>query len=124
MSLDYKWMSQGGLLLDGTGDIALTATGMETIIAMVRTRLKATVKAWQQYQIGIGLEEFTGGPSDATAQTSIQKQVASSLSTLLPSSMFTVSTLLLGSQIQIYVYIANQLIATTTVQINVNPQQG
>lgn len=117
-------MSQGGLLLDGSGDIASTSTGMETIISMARTRLKATTNAWQQYQIGAGLDSFVGSTPNAATQTAIQKQVAASISGLLPASMFTVSTLLLGTQIQVYVYIANQLIATATVPTNVNPQQG
>lgn len=121
MAVDYKWMSQGGLLLDGTGDIAFTSTGMETIIAMVRTRLKAAVDGWQLYKIGCGLQDYIGDPSDSNTELNIQRQTLNAISKgFLPTSLFSVTTLRLGDEIQVYVYLSNQLIATTTVSFNSN----
>ena len=38
---DLRWTSQGGVLMDGTGDIAITLTSIEELETMVATRLKA-----------------------------------------------------------------------------------
>lgn len=120
MAIDYKWMSQGGLLLDGSGDIALTGSSLETIIAMTRTRLKAAIDGWQAYPgMGAGLEAFRGSTSDAATETNIQRAVLSAISTgFLPASMFTVNTLRIYGQIQVYVFINQQLIATASVATN------
>jgi len=119
MALDYKWMSQGGLLLDGTGDIAFTSTGLETIVAMVRTRLKAAVDGWQLYRIGCGLDQFPGDTADTNTEVAIQRQVLNAISNgFLPASMFSVTTIKLGSVIQVYVYLNNQLIANTAVSFS------
>lgn len=118
MSIDYKWQSNGGLLLDGTGDIASTQSPMETAIDMVRTRLKATLKAWKLYQIGAGLDTFIGNSSSAEAETAIQRQVLGALSkNYLPSGTFDVRTLRLGGTIQVYVYISDKLIAQAEVPL-------
>lgn len=125
MSIDLKWMSEGGLLLDGTGDISLTASNMETIVAMVRTRLKSAIDGWKLYNIGAGLDKFPGNASDAALEITIKRQVLSSISAgFLPSSVFTVSTLRLGEEIQVYVYLNKQLIATASVTINTNNVTG
>lgn len=118
MSIDYKWQSNGGFLLDGTGDIASTQSPMETAIDMVRTRLKATLKAWKLYQIGAGLDTFIGNSSSAEAETAIQRQVLGALSkNYLPSGTFDVRTLRLGGTIQVYVYISDKLIAQAEVPL-------
>lgn len=126
MAQDYKWMSQGGLLLDGSGDIAFTSSALETIVSMTRTRLKATTNAWQLYPgMGAGLENFRGFTSDAEAEVAIQRTVLTSISSgFLPQSMFTVNTLRIYGQIQIFVFLNNQLIATSSVPTTVNNNTG
>jgi hypothetical protein len=119
MSTDYKWMSQGGLLLDGAGDIAFTNTSLETIVTMVRSRLKSAINGWKLYRIGAGLDDFPGDTSNAAEEISIRRRVLTAISSgYLPVSLFTVSTLRLGSEIQVYVYLSNQLIAQSTIVLN------
>lgn len=121
MSVDYKWMSSGGLLLDGSGDIAFTNSPLECVSSMVATRLKAAVNGWRQYKIGCGLEDFVGNSADASTEVDIQRRVLQALSTnYLPVGVFNVKTLRLGGDIQVFVYINNQLIASTTVNVNSN----
>ena len=117
MSQDYKWMSQGGLLLDGTGDISFTSSNLETIISMVRTRLKSAVNGWQLYPgMGAGLESFRGNTSNAEIEITIQRTVLNAISAgFLPASMFNVNTLRIYGQIQIFVFLNNQMIATSSV---------
>lgn len=118
MAIDYRWMSQGGLLLDGTGDISFTANGLETIVSMVRSRLKAAVDGYKLYTIGCGLDSFRGSTSDADTEAAIIRQVQSQLTTgFLPTAALTVNSLVLGEEIQVFVFLQNQLIATTTVTI-------
>jgi hypothetical protein len=117
MAIDYSWMSEGGLLLDGQGDIAL-ATNRETIVAMVRSRLKAAVDGWKLYRIGAGLDRYPGNTSDADMETTIKRQVQLAVSNgFLPASAFQISTLRFGSVIQVFVFLNQQLIATTDVNL-------
>lgn len=121
MSVDYKWMSNGGLLLDGQGDVAFTSTSMETIIDMVRTRLKAAVDGWKLYRIGAGLDEFPGNTSNSEMEVAIRRRVLSTISNgYIPTSMFTVSTIRLGGEIQVFVYLNDQLIAEASVSFTTN----
>jgi len=115
--VDFRWMSKGGLVLDSTGDISLTATPWECLATMVNTRLKAAIDGWKLYQIGADLENLIGTTVAAELELSIQRQVQSALSQdFLPTGSFTVSTLLVGPQtIQVFVYVQNQLVASTTV---------
>lgn len=116
MSVDFKWMSKGGFLLDGGGDLAFTGSPMECAISMVRSRLQAALDGWKQYRIGAGLDDYRGSTSDSSTEQSIQKSVIAALSNrYLPSSAFTVSTIRLGGEIQVYVYLNGQLIAQATV---------
>jgi hypothetical protein len=119
MSTDYKWMSQGGLLLDGNGDIAFTSSDLETTVSMVRTRLKAATDGWQAYPgLGAGLENFRGQTSNAETELSIQRTVLNAISAgYLPQSMFTVNTLRIYGQILIFVFLNNQMIASSSVPI-------
>lgn len=121
MSVDYKWMSDGGFLLDGSGDLALTDSPMECATAMVRSRLKAAIDGWQLYRIGCGLEDYLGGTSDSAAETSIRRRVLAALSNrYLPSSSFDVKTLRLGEQVQVFVYMQQRLIASISVNTTPN----
>jgi|SRR5271166_2354183 len=118
MAIDFRWMSEGGLLLDGQGDLALT-TNMETVITMVRTRLKAAVDAYKLYRIGAGLDRYPGNTSDADMEAVIQRQVTLAISAgFLPASVFQVTTLRFGGNIQVYVYLNQEMIATATVDLS------
>jgi hypothetical protein len=114
---DFRWMSQGGLVLDSTGDISFTASPWECLAAMINTRLKAALDGWKLYAIGADLENLIGTTVAAELELSIQRQVQASLSQdFLPTGVFTVSTLVVGPQtVQVFVYVQNQLIAATTV---------
>ena len=76
MSVDWRWQSNGGILLDGTGDIALTSDGTpESLLDIVRTRLKTTLNGWKLYRIGADLETFLGELIDPELELSIARQV-------------------------------------------------
>ena len=114
---DFRWMSQGGLVLDQTGDISFTASPWECLAAMVNTRLKAAIDGWKLYRIGADLLNLIGSTVNAELELSIQRQVQASLTQdFLPTGAFTVSTLRVGPRtIQVFVYVQNQMVASTTV---------
>lgn len=114
-------MSQGGIMLDGTGDIAFTDSPLDCVSQTVRSRLKSAIAGWKLYKIGCGLEDFVGGTADVTAETAIQRRVIQALSTnYLPAGVFNVKTLRLGGVIQVYVYINQQMIASIQVDVSSN----
>jgi len=120
MANDLKWMSGGGLILDGNGDLAIT-TGMETVISMVRTRLKAAIDGWKLYRIGAGLDDFPGNTSNTETEIAIRRRVMQSISDgYIPTNVFTVTTLRLGDEIQVLVYLKDQVVAQATVNANQN----
>jgi hypothetical protein len=108
----------GGILLDGSGDIAVTSSIQEELQTMVATRLKASINSWQLYQIGANLDSYRGSSIgiNNNVELSIQKQVTSDLTNqLLPPGSFTVSTIPFGNQIQVLVYLGSTLIASSSV---------
>jgi hypothetical protein len=115
--VDLRWMSQGGLLLDPTGDISFTASPWECLVAMANTRLKAAIDGWKLYRIGADLATLIGTTVAQELELSIQRQIQASLSQdFLPAGSFTVATILVGQQtVQVFVYVQNQLVASTTV---------
>jgi len=121
--IDYSWQSNGGILLDPTGDILLTEpTGLECLQDMVITRLKAALNGWQLYNIGADLQRDTGNTADAEIEVTIQRQITQSMTNqFLQSGDFTVQTLRDGDAITAFVYINNSLIATAQVQKNQPP---
>ena len=93
--MDLRWTSQGGVLIDGTGDLAVTLTPQEELETMTATRLKAAVDGWKSYAIGAGLEDFKGSSIGINQNTelAIQRRVTSSLTNqFLPAGSFTVQT--------------------------------
>jgi hypothetical protein len=93
--MDFRWTSQGGVLIDGSGDIAMTVTPQEELETMVATRLKAAVDGWKLYRIGAGLDDFKGSSIGINQNTelAIQRRVTSDLTNeLLPAGSFTVQT--------------------------------
>ena len=117
MAVDFRWMSRGGVLLDSTGDVSFTQSPWECLRSMANSRLKAAFDGWKSYQIGADLENVIGSTVAAELETTIQRQVESSMSQdFLPMGSFTVSTLKVGNQAyQVFVFIQNQLVASTTV---------
>ena len=117
---DLRWTSQGGVLMDGTGDIAITLTSIEELETMVATRLKAAINGWKLYLIGANLDAFIGSSVGINQNTAlaIQRQVIASLTNqLLPAGSFTVQTIVLGNEIQVLVYLGPSLVATQTVTV-------
>jgi hypothetical protein len=117
MSVDLNWQSLGGVLLDGTGDIAFTVTPYQCLQQMTNTRLKAAVDAWKLYPtIGADLESAVGQTVSQEIQQTLQRQVQASLTNdFLPSGSFSVKTVPVGDMIQIFVFLGNSLLASTTV---------
>ena len=113
MTIDWRWQSAGGILLDGTGDIAFTdGNTNESLADMVRTRLKAALTGWQCYAIGADLETLLGSTMDAELEARIQRQVTTSLSDqFLSRGSFQVQTLPNGGRMSVLVYISQQLVA-------------
>jgi hypothetical protein len=117
---DLRWQSYGGVLIDGTGDLALTTSAQEEIETMVATRLKASLNSWKLYSIGAGLDSFEGSPLGINQNTTlaIQRQVNAALTyQLLPAGSFTVSTVVFGNEVEVLVYIGKSLVASTTVSV-------
>jgi hypothetical protein len=120
MPVDFRWSSQGGIMLDGTGDICLTSDPIESYADMVRSRLKAAINAWKLYPgIGAGLKQSLGYANSNETEIALRKRVLSSLTTnFLPSGTFDVNTLALDDEITVMVYLNQSLIAQATVSTN------
>jgi hypothetical protein len=116
--MDIGWMSQGGMLLDGSGDLRTTANSLEEVTSMIDTRLKAAVDGWKLYNIGAGLEVYPGMPVNNDTELSIQRAVSAALTyQFLPVGSFSLQTIAIGNQIELYVYINNTLITSTTLSL-------
>lgn len=117
---DFSWQSNGGLLLDTTGDIALTEpSGRQSLQDMIVTRLKAAIDGWQLYNIGSDLRSAMGNIVSEEIEVTLQRQVTQSLTNqFLNKGDFTVQTLADGDLITVYVYVNSSLIATALVQQN------
>lgn len=117
---DFRWMSRGGTLIDSTGDIASWGSMEESVVDVVRSRLKAAVNGWKAYAIGAGLQDRIGDTVDPELEIKIQRQVADSLTrSFLSRSDFSVKTIAQGDQIRVLVYINRKLVA----QAMVSPDQ-
>jgi len=115
---DLRWTTMGGVLMDGAGDLALTTLATEELSTMVATRLKAAVKGWKLYPIGAGLDSFIGSPVGINQNTelAIQRRVSSTLTyQFLPVGSFTIQTLTLGNEVEVFVYLGSSLIASYSV---------
>ena len=117
--VDFRWMSQGGLLLDGDGDIALTsASTLESLEDLVRTRLKAAYDGWQLYKIGADLEATAIGKiNSAELEIKVRRQAATSLSDILSPGSYEVLTLRRESELTVLVYLRGSLLAQTTISL-------
>jgi hypothetical protein len=117
MSVDFRWQSQGGILLDGSGDIATTdPSTMESTVDVVRSRLKASLNGWKLYAIGADLQARVGDIIAPELEIALQRQVYNSLTnSFLPRGSFTVETLSFGDTVRVLVFISQTLIAQATV---------
>ena len=115
--LDFRWQSQGGILLDGSGDIACTnPSTMESTVDVVRSRLKAALNGWKLYAIGADLQARVGDIIAPELEIALQRQVYNSLTnSFLPRGSFTVKTLSFGDTVRVLVFISQTLIAQATV---------
>lgn len=114
---DFRWQSNGGLLIDGSGDIACTDPGsMESIQDIVRSRLKAAVDGWKLYRIGAGLNERLGSTVGPETEIALRRQVTQCLTnSFLPAGSFKVETLSDTDRIHVFVYVNQQLIGKAVV---------
>lgn len=121
--IDWRWQSNGDLLLDGTGDIAVTnSSTLESIVDMVRTRLKAAINGWKLYAIGADLDARIGDTMGPELELTLRRQVQQALTKqLLPIGSFQVQTLADNGKITIFVYLNNSLIAQTVVNTQTTP---
>lgn len=110
MSIDLKWMSCGGLLLDGRGDLALETDPVSSVKDVIRSRLKADFDGWQLYRIGAGLQNRLGDTIGEELEVQIKRQVLESLShEFLPSAACDVETVVTGpGKILVIVYLDNE----------------
>jgi hypothetical protein len=115
--VDFCWQSQGGVMIDGTGDIACTDDStMDSVVDIVRSRLKAALNGWKLYAIGADLQSAVGQAIDPELELTLQRQVSQSLSDgFLSQSQFQVTTLVTGSKILVLVYLDSQLIVQAAV---------
>ena len=110
-----SWGQNGGIYLDGTGDIAQSSPN-DCLADMVRTRLRARLQGWQLYAIGADLATLPGTTCDATAELMAQRMVTAALSnSFLPQGSFQVQTTRAGGQLNVYVFLSNTLLAQATV---------
>jgi hypothetical protein len=119
--MDLRWTSMGGLLLDGTGDLASTSSNQEELESMAQTRLKAAINSWKLYtNIGANLVAFEGYPLGVNTNTvlAIQRSVTASLTNqFLPAGSFNVQTVVYGNEVQVLVYLGQSIIASTTITV-------
>lgn len=116
---DLRWQSYGGLLVDSTGDIAMTsdttpAGRWEELATMVATRVKAALNSWQLYAIGADLDSLPGKAPPSELELAVKQSITYALSNdFMPSGSFTVNTLSQGSEITIFIFVQNQLLYST-----------
>lgn len=113
---DFAWSTSGGLLIDDTGDIAFSISDWDCLRDMINTRLKTTLDGWKLYSIGANLQSVIGLTENQDLEDQIKKLVQISLTNqFLPLGSFTVSTIIIGNIIKVYVFIQNTLVTSYSV---------
>jgi hypothetical protein len=114
---DFVWQSQGGVLIDGTGDLACTVEStLDSTVDVVRSRLKAALNGWKLYAVGADLQAGVGQAIGPELELTLERQVTQSLSDgFLASSSFQVQTLATSGQVLVLVYLSGQLIVQAAV---------
>ena len=115
--VDFQWQSQGGLLIDGTGDIACTSEStIDSAVDIVRSRLKAALNGWKLYAMGADLQAGVGEAVGPELELTLKRQVTQSLSDgFLPRGSFQVETLSMGGLIRVLVYLNGQMVVQAAV---------
>jgi hypothetical protein len=115
MAVDFSWMSEGGVLSDFTGDIALT-TSDEGTLNLIYSRLKAAVNGWKLYSIGAGLESYTGQVIDSTLSRAVQNAIVLALSNqFLPNGSFSIQTTSSGNELDVYIFVNSTLVSQANI---------
>lgn len=115
MAIDFTWMSQGGVLMDHNGDIAL-GTADQGTLDLINSRLKSALDGWKLYSIGANLQSFTGIAIDSVTQRSIQSAVVAALSNqFLPNGSFQIQTSKTGNAIDIYIFVNSTLVSQANI---------
>jgi hypothetical protein len=114
---DFVWQSQGGVLIDGTGDLACTVEStIDSTVDVVRSRLKAALNGWKLYAVGANLQAGVGQAIGPELELTLERQVTQSLSDgFLASSSFQVQTLATTGKVLVLVYLSGQLIVQAAV---------
>lgn len=101
---DFRWMSGGGILLDSTGDIATCSNLEESVLDIIRSRLKAKLWGWKLYSIGADLELRIGDMVNPELELQIQRQVVDALTkSFLARNDFQVRTFAFGDRVLVTV---------------------
>jgi phage baseplate assembly protein W len=114
--IDLLWMSKGGLLLDGTGDLASTDDVGVSVVDITRSRLKAALNGWKLYAFGADLQSLVGETVNPEIEVTLQRQVYTALTdNFLPRAAVTVTTLAYGDTIRVLVYLSQTLLAQAVI---------
>lgn len=114
---DLRWMSSGGLLIDGSGDIACTdSNSLESTHSVVRSRLKAALNGFKLYKIGADLQNRIGDTVSQETEIGIRRQITQCLSTnFLSTGSFQVETISDIDKVHAFVYMNKELVGKVTV---------
>lgn len=120
-SIDFRSSSRGGMLMDGTGDIAYTVDALESKQDITRSRLRAALDGFQLYPIGAGLNKALGQANSNEVEVVLKRRTVATLTNgFMPSGSFTVRTLRLGDAMTVFVYNQDTLLASATVSAPAN----
>ena len=113
MPVDLVWQSLGGLLLDGSGDLASTTGDTADVQSIGASRLNAATDGWKLYTFGANLQSVLGQTVSQEVETALQRAAVQSLTSdgFLDGGAIDVVVLGAGSQTLVLVYLHNQLIA-------------
>jgi hypothetical protein len=112
--MDFSWFSSGRIISDGLGDISLSG-GLQEILDMCATRIKVSAEGWQLYIIGANLDSQIGATIDPNLAAAVQIQMSNAISDLLPTSMYSIQTLVTGNNLDAWLMINNQAVLQATI---------
>ena len=112
--MDFTWFSSGGIVSDGLGDISLSG-GLKETLDMCASRIKVSAEGWQLYDIGANLDSQIGATIDPNLAAAIQVQMSNAISDLLPTSMYSIQTLVTGNNLDAWLMINNQAVLQATI---------
>lgn len=125
--VDFRWQSNGGILIDGTGDIACTSNNtLESEIDIVRSRLKAALNGWKLYRIGADLQERIGQFINPELDVALKRQVFESMTNdgFLKRDRLQAETLSHETTVHILVYVDGNLAGSAQIDLGSNGDSG